>query len=161
MWLVAQPGLADVTISVTVEPAVIPLGAEATLVVTVKGKFRKSSQPQLPTLDEITFYQAGSSQSFSIVNGRATSSLQFNYVVVAHKEGRYSIGPIRFETGGNTYTAKPVTRPADSHRRIEPPPDPGIATGQTIRQSASMTTRKTVSVSSSEERKMRNGSSAT
>ena len=122
LWLVAQPALADVTISVTVEPAVIPVGAEATLVVTVKGKFRKSSQPQLPTLDEITFYQAGSSQSFSIVNGRATSSLQFNYVVVAHKEGRYSIEPIRFETGGNTYTAEPVVlEVVKSASRLTPP----------------------------------------
>jgi hypothetical protein len=122
LWLVARPAAADITISATIEPAVIPVGAEATLVVTVKGKFRKSSQPQLPTLDEITFYQAGSSQSFSIVNGRATSSLQFNYVVVGHKEGRYSIEPIRFEAGGSTYTAQPVVLDVlKSASRLAPP----------------------------------------
>jgi len=99
---------ADISISAVVEPKVLPVGAEATLVVTVKGKFRKSSRPKLPTIDEISFYQAGSSQSFSIVNGQATSSLQFSYVLVAHKEGRYTIEPIQFETSGDTYTAPPV-----------------------------------------------------
>jgi hypothetical protein len=123
LWLATQPAFAaDVTISATVEPKVIPVGAEATLVVTVKGKFRKSSQPQLPALDEITFYQAGSSQSFSIVNGRATSSLQFNYVIAAHKEGRYTIEPIRFETGGKTYTAEAVVlEVVKSASRLTPP----------------------------------------
>lgn len=90
--------------------------------VTVKGKFRKSSQPRLPSIDEITFYQAGSSQSFSIVNGQATSSLQFSYVIVPHKEGRYTIQPIEFETGGNTYTANSVVIDVVKSPAQIPPP---------------------------------------
>lgn len=113
---------ADISMTAVVQPKVIPVGSEATLVVTVKGKFRKSSTPQLPDLAEITFYQAGSSQSFSIVNGQATSSLQFTYVLVPHKEGRYTIEPIRFEAGGDTYTAPPVDIEVVKSSAQLPPP---------------------------------------
>lgn len=117
-----SPRAEDISISAVVEPSVIPVGAEATLVVTIKGKFRKSSHPQLPTLDEFSVYQAGSSQSFSIVNGQKSSSLQFNYVLVAQKEGRYTIEGIAFETGGHIYTARPVTiEVVKSASRLPPP----------------------------------------
>jgi hypothetical protein len=120
----SAPLASDISIVATIEPAVVPVGSEATLVVTVKGKFRKSSQPQLPQINEISVYQAGSSQSFSFVNGQATSSLQFTYILVAHKEGRYSIEPIRFETGGNIYTAPPVVLEAvKGASRLPPPTD--------------------------------------
>jgi hypothetical protein len=113
----------DISVTAVVEPSVVSVGAEATLVVSVKGKFRKSSQPELPQIDGLTFYQAGSSQSFSIVNGQASSSLQFTYVLVAQREGRYTIEPIRFETGGNIYTAEPVVIDVvQSTSRAVPPP---------------------------------------
>ncbi|MEE9269597.1 MAG: BatD family protein [Candidatus Krumholzibacteria bacterium] len=104
------PALAeDVSINAVIEPSVVPVGSEATLVVTVQGKFRRSSQPEIPVLDEFAVYQSGTSQSFSIVNGRRSSSLKFTYVLVPRKEGLYKIEPIRFTVGGKVYTAEPVT----------------------------------------------------
>lgn len=100
---------ADVSISARVDPSVVAVGNEATLVITIRGKFRKTAQPQLPPLDEFEVYQSGTSQSFSIVNGRRQVLLAFTYVLVAKKEGRYTIEPIRFQTGGNIYTADPIT----------------------------------------------------
>jgi hypothetical protein len=99
----------DVSINAVIEPSVVPVGSEATLVVTVQGKFRRSSQPEIPVLDEFAVYQAGTSQSYSIVNGRSSSSLKFTYVLVPRKEGLYKIEPIRFKAGGKVYTADPVT----------------------------------------------------
>jgi hypothetical protein len=124
--LAATPSIAsDISVSATVEPTVVPVGAEATLVVSVKGKFRKSTPPQMPEIDGLTFYQAGSSQNFSFVNGQASSSLQFTYLVVAQREGRYTIEPIRFETGGEIYTAQPLVIDAvASAPGALPPPDP-------------------------------------
>ncbi|MDH3216701.1 MAG: BatD family protein, partial [Candidatus Krumholzibacteria bacterium] len=52
---------------------------------------------------------AGSSQSFSFINGQRSASLQFTYVLVPRKEGRYTIEPIRYETDGSIYTSNPVT----------------------------------------------------
>ena len=98
----------DVSVEATITPDVVPVGSEATLVINVKGKFRKTAHPELPAMDEFSVYSSGSSQSFRIVNGQRSSSLQFTYVIVPKKEGFYTIGPIRFRVGDKEYTANPV-----------------------------------------------------
>lgn len=120
----AGPAVAeDVTITAVLEPSVVPVGSEATLVVAVQGKFRRSSQPELPVLDEFSVYQAGTSQSFSISNGQRSSSLKFTYVVVPRKEGHYTIAPIRFKVGSKVYTADPVSIEVVASSSQLPPPD--------------------------------------
>jgi hypothetical protein len=111
MMILAAAGsvAADVSVSVNVEPVVAPVGSEITMVVTVKGKFRKSSTPELPPLDDFSVYQAGTSQSFSFGTGGSTSSLIFTYILVPKKPGKYTISPVRFESGDKIYTAEPVT----------------------------------------------------
>lgn len=100
---------ADVTVSVNVEPNVVPVGNEITMVITVKGKFRKSASPELPPLDNFSVYQAGTSQSFSFGTGGSNSSLIFTYILVPKEPGQYTIAPVRFKTGDKIYTADPVT----------------------------------------------------
>jgi hypothetical protein len=100
---------ADVSITAAVDPNVVPVGSEVTLVVTVKGKFGKSESPELPPLADFSVYQAGTSQSFSFGTGGASSSLQYTYVLVPKKPGTYTIEPIRFRAGDKIYTADPVT----------------------------------------------------
>ncbi len=113
----------EVRVTAVVEPTVVPVGSEATLVVTVNGKFRRSSQPELPVLDEFSIYQAGTSQSFSIANGVRSSSLKFTYIIVPRKEGVYTIAPIRFTAGGKLYTADPITVEVVQSSSQLPPPD--------------------------------------
>lgn len=134
IWVAVLAGLsgaavADVSVVVTVEPAVIPVGGEATMTVTVKGKFRRSAQPELPDLDAFTVYQAGTSQSFTIVNGHPTSSLQFSYVIVARQEGIHTIAPVRFEVNDKVYTAPPVTVEVVKARAQLPPTADSSAPG--------------------------------
>lgn len=105
----AEQASADIAVTAQVEPTMVQVGSEATLTVTVKGKFRRTGQPQLPQLDGVEIYQAGTSQSFSIVNGQRDVSLVFTYVLVPNKEGRLKIEPILFEAGSDVYTANPVT----------------------------------------------------
>ncbi|MBP2681727.1 MAG: Oxygen tolerance [Candidatus Krumholzibacteriota bacterium] len=102
-------GAADVSITAVVEPNVVAVGSEVTLVVTVKGKFTKSENPELPPLADFTVYQAGTSQSYSFGTGGASSSLQFTYVLVPKNPGTFTIEPIRFRAGDKIYTADPVT----------------------------------------------------
>ncbi|MDH5627133.1 MAG: BatD family protein, partial [Candidatus Krumholzibacteria bacterium] len=51
----------------------------------------------------------GTSQSFSFVNGQASSSITFNYVLVPRNEGTFLIEPIRFTVSNKQYNANPVT----------------------------------------------------
>ena len=113
----------DVSVTASIEPGIVPVGSEVTLVVTVKGKFRRSANPELPPLEDFTVYQAGSSQSFSFGTGGASSSLEYTYVLVPRKSGTFTIGPIRFRAGDKVYTADPVTLEVVQSPRQLPPPE--------------------------------------
>jgi len=54
-------------------------------------------------------FESGSSQSFSFINGQMSASLTYTYVLSPLKEGTFTIAPITLTTGGNVYTADPVT----------------------------------------------------
>ncbi|HEX5131010.1 MAG TPA: BatD family protein [Candidatus Krumholzibacteria bacterium] len=99
----------DISVRAVLVPAVVPVGEQTVLTVEVQGKFRNSVQPELPPMDNFEMYQAGTSQNFSFVNGQATSSIIFTYVLVPRQEGTYTIAPIRFTVGGKQYTANTVT----------------------------------------------------
>jgi hypothetical protein len=99
----------DVTVTASVQPQSIAVGEQATLTVSVQGKFRKSGGPQLPALEDFDVYEAGSSQNFSMINGEISSSVSFSYVLVPRKEGSFTIEPIRYTVGDKVYTADPVS----------------------------------------------------
>lgn len=48
------------------------------------------------------------SQSMQVINGKVTQSNSISYVLVAQKEGTYTIGAASIETGGKTKKTKPV-----------------------------------------------------
>jgi hypothetical protein len=129
--LVSGSAHAAVTVTARVQPEVVPVGSEATLVITVNGKFRRTGEPQLPKLDDFQLYQAGTSQSFSIVNGQRSVSLVFTYVLVPKKEGQYKIAPIRFETDGKVYTANPLSVEVVKSVQQLPAPTPAPGGGPT------------------------------
>jgi hypothetical protein len=118
----------DVTISASIDIDAVPVGNEVTLVVTVKGKFRKTSDPELPPLEDFSVYQAGTSQSFSFGTGGTSSSLQFKYILVPKKPGVYSIEPIQFRVGDKVYTANPVQ--LEVVKAASSMPAPGTLPGQ-------------------------------
>ena len=69
--VMATPAHADdVEVTASVSPAVVPVGNNAVLTITVRGKFRRTAAPQLPTLEDIYVFESGTSQNFSLVNGQ-------------------------------------------------------------------------------------------
>ncbi|NNE07490.1 MAG: protein BatD, partial [Gemmatimonadetes bacterium] len=69
-------------------------------------------------------YTAGSSQSVSIVNGRMTSSLQYNYILTPRNKGSFRIGPVTVKQKGKEASTTRIaievvegkTPPANSQR---------------------------------------------
>ncbi len=119
--LAGADALADVSVSASVEPSVASVGDQVTLTVTVNGKFRRTSKPELPPLDDFYVYESGSSQSFNFVNGSFSASLTFTYLLVPQKEGTFTISPIKYRVGDKEYTAAPVKLEVVSGGQAPPP----------------------------------------
>ncbi len=133
----AVVGADDVTIRATIEPTQVEAGGQAMLTIVVEGKFRRGGTPELPPLSDFDVFESGTSQNFSFVNGQASSSLTFRYLLSPHKEGSFKIEPIRYADGNKVYTANLVTLDvvaagsgiaAPPSSGSAPPPNPGGAT---------------------------------
>ncbi len=76
------------------------------LTVTVEGS--RSASPQLPELADFDVYSRGQSTQMSFVNGRVTSSVSYNYVLVPRATGTFTIGAATIELAGEVYTSEPI-----------------------------------------------------
>jgi len=97
---------AAISIEAQVKPARFTIDQEALLTLTITGLRR--AEPRLPTVDGLTFTPLGSSTQIQWINGAMSSSLTLTYRVRASKTGRFTIGPIRIEDGGETAASKPI-----------------------------------------------------
>jgi hypothetical protein len=98
----------DISVEASLDQTVARVGSEVTLTVTVEGKFRRSSEPELPPLSDFDVYSGGTSQNFSMINGRVQSSVSYRYVLVPKKEGAYEIGSVAFRLNDREYKTKPI-----------------------------------------------------
>jgi hypothetical protein len=64
--------------------------------------------PDLPAIDGFQVRYLGPSTMMSIVNGKASSSLTHNYVLLPTKVGNFKIGPFKLEYNGDKYTSNQI-----------------------------------------------------
>ena len=81
---------------------------------TVSAEVRHSGmgpvpEPKLPEIENVRQVGSFRSQSFSYVNGRATSSVTIQFVLIADVEGVYTIGPATATKGDETATSEVMT----------------------------------------------------
>lgn len=63
------------------------------------------SAPQLPEISGMQSRYLGPSTALSIVNGKMSSSITHNYILVPLKTGNFTIGPLSATVSGKTYTS--------------------------------------------------------
>jgi hypothetical protein len=80
----------------------IALGETTTLRVTARGGGDVRT-PVFDLPDGITQVTSGRQQSFSWVNGRASSETEFQFELMGEREGTYSIGPIAVSVGSKSF----------------------------------------------------------
>lgn len=114
-WAVPAAAL-DVTLSVS--RSEVSVGEQFTVEADVShGGMGKLPPPDLPPVDGLRQVSSYTSQNFSYVNGRATSSLAVQYVMVADHEGEFEIGPAQADHNGESArsgTVKVTVKPAGS-----------------------------------------------
>jgi hypothetical protein len=114
----------NISFNASVDKAEVALDEQITLTVSVSGDVKSIPQPELPPLDGFTVYSAGRSHNFSYTNGRLSSSMIFNYVLLPRKPGKFTIGPARIELGGKTYQTTPIEITVASGGKTQPAPEP-------------------------------------
>ncbi len=124
MLLITGAAFAQPQATLDVQPRVIRLNEQATLMLSLSGV----PNPQPPNIDQLPNFQVqyvGQEQRFSMVNGRTSQTMTYRYRLVPQTSGEFTIGPFQLQAGGTTMDVQPVdievlsvsqqttTRPAD------------------------------------------------
>jgi len=97
-------------IALRASEATVTVGRQFTIEAEVRGGGMSSpGEPALPPVEGVRQVSSYRSQNFSFVNGRATSSVLVQYVMVADGEGTYTFGPATVPADGGTLASDTVT----------------------------------------------------
>ncbi|MGA1826532.1 MAG: BatD family protein, partial [bacterium] len=96
-----------ISVNIQVDKSRITLDDRIRLTISVEGS-SSPDDPQLPSLDAFDVISSGRSSRIQIVNGRMTSSIDFNYILIPNKKGRFTIPPISLKVQGKNYTTSSV-----------------------------------------------------
>lgn len=111
---VYEYAFATASINVQLEKNVLRVGEQTQLEIVVSTQGEQiSGQPSVPSVEGVNFVfygQTGNTQSFTVINGQASSSIQATYVydVFAVKEGKYTVNEISVTTNAGTVKANPI-----------------------------------------------------
>ncbi len=102
--LLALPGWAQ-GIRATIDRTEATVQDQLVLNVTVEGS--RSAEPELPELADFQVFPRGHSTQFSMINGRSTTSVIYNYILVPQRTGTFTIGAATVEIDGKSYQSRP------------------------------------------------------
>jgi hypothetical protein len=114
------PASGDVGVRGSLDHGTIAVGASAVLTITIEGSGSSGGQPRIEVPEGLRIRDAGTSRSFSMVNGRFSQTIELRYVVVGLREGDYTIGPIEVEVSGRAHSVGPFELKVVQG---QPPPD--------------------------------------
>ncbi len=84
----------------------VAAGNGALLTLKVSGS--RAAEPEIPQVDHLIIQQRGRSQQLSIVNGRTSRSVTYQYEVGSHTPGDYQIPAIQVVVDGKKYSTRPL-----------------------------------------------------
>ncbi len=105
----AAPARAEVRVSVNLSPELIEVGMGAGLTVTVEGAARIDAPPEIPPVDGLQIVDRGQSTQVSIVNGRMSRSIQYQFAIFGRRVGTFPIGPVVVREGGKEYRSRAIS----------------------------------------------------
>jgi hypothetical protein len=103
----ATGGVEAASLTASLDREQITLEDQAVYTLTFKDG-GDASPPILPPLLDFHVQEAGTSSQVSIINGSFSKSVQYNYVIVPKKAGKFSIGPATMNYNGQTIKSEPL-----------------------------------------------------
>ena len=82
------------------------IGEGVSLSISVEGS--RNAEPNLPSLPDFEVYSRGQSTQMSFINGQMSTSVEYTYVLVPKKEGRFQIPAISVAIEGSRYQSTPL-----------------------------------------------------
>ncbi len=100
----------DLTVAAFVNRAKIRLNDQFELKVELSGSDANSAEkPEPPAINSFaSFVYAGSSTNFSLINGRASTTVTYSFHFIATKVGKFTIPAIAVSHKGTTVSSKPI-----------------------------------------------------
>jgi len=132
--LVADSYAQEITLFASVDKRKISLDEQLVLKVSVSGDISSLPSPKIPPIPGFSSYSSGRTQNVSIINGKVSSSLTFNYILVPQSAGKHTIPSIELVHKGKTYKTSPIQVEVVSTRQppsTTPPVTPPSAAPQT------------------------------
>ncbi|MCX5783587.1 MAG: BatD family protein, partial [Elusimicrobia bacterium] len=99
---------AQISISAETDKTSVALNESVSLSVTVSGAVSDIPDPEMPSMPNFNIYSSGRSQSISVINGKISSNLIYNYALMPRFVGKALISPIVIKYGGQTFQTRPV-----------------------------------------------------
>jgi len=105
--------LFSLTFTASVDNTIVPVGESFNVSVTVEGEDLSGiGEPSSPSISGIDILGSSRSQSTQInfINGKLTksTSLTYDFQMIAKKEGTFTIPPFTLKHGGKTYSTDPI-----------------------------------------------------
>jgi hypothetical protein len=82
-------------------------GEPVTLSLSFEGA-KPANPPALPAIPNLSASYLGQSSQIQVINGRTSSSVSFNYAVMAAQPGEYTIPAFQVRVGNETLTTQPL-----------------------------------------------------
>jgi hypothetical protein len=106
--LTTAPWAAAVDVEFDVQPRVLQLGESATCRITIHGA-GNAPAPSLPPIPGFQVQSAGVEQNFSFGTGGQGLSITHNFRLVPQQAGRFTIGPFKYQAGGQEFDLPAVS----------------------------------------------------
>ncbi|MEK7476105.1 MAG: BatD family protein, partial [Candidatus Coatesbacteria bacterium] len=127
LLLAAAASAADLQVSASVDRTQVVVGEPFRWTIVATGASSDVPDPRIPQVAGLEIYGAGRAQQVSIVNGQVSSSITFQFQVVARGPGRLVVPSAAFIVGGKTYATDPIAVTAGSQTSPSPNPSGSAA----------------------------------
>ncbi|MCL4233305.1 MAG: BatD family protein [Deltaproteobacteria bacterium] len=101
--IAATPALAQVTLSLDVEPQTVQVGDAVTVTIRLEGAGLSAPKPQLPNPANLELIGTSGGPSIQIINGQTTVTHQTGLTFRATGAGKVSIGPAKMTIRGQVF----------------------------------------------------------
>jgi hypothetical protein len=95
------------TFTASLDRDTMTLGEQATLSLKFEG-VQPQNAPAIPGIAGLEFQYIGPASSFSVINGQVSSSITYNYLVSAKRDGEFTFPAMRADVGGQQLACEAV-----------------------------------------------------